>query len=353
MPESAVTICVEFRKIAYSISIPATVVVSHGDTILSNSDKVYIGDELTIYFDEPEHFNTEVKINNNKIESGKKYVVGSENVVIVCSQVQTEWQIYWFSGEEFEVEVRNGENRVKNGDWIANGIELSLSVSLKTPETHEITNIIINGNFYSSNEFKFTTSKEDTNIVVIVEKTEIEVKNDGGHAIVVGDRESVKETTLDVDIIEETEQSHADIVEKVELIKNNHNVKSLKAYSVRLLKENQPVTISNGVKLMLLLPEFYVENVTMLFRQSGENIVEQTYEIQSIGNKMYAVFNVSEFGIFAFANLEKKEQKTSSLNAGEIFAIAFVGCVFVGVGTMVSVAIVRKKKKLRKSESQK
>ena len=351
MPNNAVTICVKFEKIAYSISIPDGVTVIRRNVVLTSADNVYIGDELTIEYVEQEHFDTSVEINGTMVGNGEKFIVGVENVVIDCRSVQSEWQILWQNGEDFEVLIKNGENVIENGAWFESGVELVFSVVLKNPETHEVTNVLINGNSDALNNNKFTTTNKNTTIVVVVEKVEIEVKNDSGHAIVVGAREKVKEATLDVDIFEETESAHADILERVETIKENHNVKKLRAYSVRLLKENQPVVLSVGTKLMLLLPEFYVENITILFKQTGENVVEHSYEVETIGDKMYAVLNVSELGIFAFANLEEKKSESKTLQAGEIFAIVFVASVFVGVGTMVSVAIIRKKKKLKKQEN--
>lgn len=348
MPAGNVTVYAEFEKIPYSITIPNEVTVKREGTILTNSDKVYIDDVLTITYDSFAHFETIVKVNNTPIVSGNTFTVETANVVITYESNQIEWQISWEGSEDYTINVFKGDAIVSNGDWIANGVELTISITPNTPETHEVTKVLINGNPVVLENGKFTTTKQNIAIAAVVEAKEIVIRNDDDHAIVVDERENIKNTTLVVVIIEETAEEHSNILQKIDKIKveTAEKTKKLKAYNVKLVKDGEVVALTTNAKVLLLLPEFYEENNTKLYRQTESGMIEQIYTIKTVGEKRYAMFNVSELGTFAFASFEEiVNDEAEKLDKETLIGIAVGVVMLAGIAVALTTFKMRKKKK--------
>lgn len=348
MPAGNVTVYAEFEKIPYSITIPNEVMVKREGTILTNSDKVYIDDVLTITYDSPAHFETIVKVNNTPIASGNTFTVETANVVITYESNQIEWQISWEESEDYTINVFKGDAIVSNGDWITNGVELTISITPNIPEAHEVTKVLINGNPVVLENGKFTTTKQNIAIAAVVEAKEIVIRNDGDHAIVVDERENIKNTTLVVVIIEETAEEHSNILQKIDKIKveTAEKTKKLKAYNVKLVKDGEVVALTTNAKVLLLLPEFYEENNTKLYRQTESGMIEQTYTIKTVGEKRYAMFNVSELGTFAFASFEEiVNDEAEKLDKETLIGIAVGVVMLAGIAVALTTFKMRKKKK--------
>ena len=111
-------------------------------------------------------------------------------------------------------------------------------------------------------------------------------------------------------------------------------------------RNGEVVALTTKANVFLLLPELYEENNTKLYRQTESGMIEQTYTIKIVGEKRYAMINVSELGAFAFASFEEITKDDAEKMCKKILIGIAAGIVMlVGIGATLTTFKIQKKKK--------
>ena len=163
MPNEDVTIDVTY-KLTYALTIPTGVTVKKGDKVLTASDRVVAGDELTITYTLTSGYELKTFTVNGGTITDNKFVVGSADVVIVFEEQLT----YGFTitetlADQHSVSVirqRDGLNIVDTTERLVAGDVLTISYVVPTGYT--LVSFTVNGvDFTSGSTYTVTDSNVD------------------------------------------------------------------------------------------------------------------------------------------------------------------------------------------------
>ena len=329
MPANNVAVYVEFEKIPYSITIPNNVTVTRDGVILTNTDKIYARDMLTITYSIPEHFKVSVEVNSTIKTSGETFTVGAENVSITYQAVQYEWQVNFASGEHYTIEVKKNNAPITSGTYLEKDVDLEIIVL--PAEQYYVTSVLINNTLVSLIDNKFAMQSNDISISATVSLIEMTITDEKENAIIIGEHKVLQNSQLEIIIIEETTEDYAKIQAQIK------NVKSLKVFGVKLINSltSEELLLEKNIKVLLVLPENFNSDKMSLYRIGGE-LSQQEYTIQTINGKAYAMFETNVLGSFAFAEIVTKNN---------VWIWGFVGLIPVIFVGAFAIIIAKKTKK--------
>ena len=333
MPANNVTVYVEFVKIDYTLTIDSNVKVVRNGVQLTNADKVQIGDVLTLTYSTPGHYRTLVKANATPRASGETYIVSAEDVVISYSKTQFEWQVIFADGEHYTISVKTNGTPIESGTWLEKDVELELVISLA--EGYDLTEVKVNGIVVEPIDNKILTIAHNITISATAEKKEVTISDENQDTIVIGERESLSNSELEIVIIEETTEDYAKVKSQIK------NVKDLKAFNVKLVNKTtkEETILAKNIKVMLALPENFNPDMSKLYRVR-DALINQEYTLETVNGKTYAVFETNTLGSFAFA-----ETKEPVYEDNWLWILIVVAISLSLIGTIVTIFIKRAKRK--------
>lgn len=338
MPANNVTVYVEFAKINYTLTIDSNVKVVRNGVQLTNADKVQIGDILTITFSTQEHFKVEVKANGTPKTSGEAFVVGAENVEITYAKEQIEWQVNFASGENYTTIVKVNNAQIESGTWL--GQNEMIEILITPADEYDLTEIKVNDENALLVDNKFSMPAKDITISAVVKMKTLTVADEGQNAIIIGERETLEDSKIEVEAIEETTDRYAEIQSKI------NNLKSLKAFNIKLISTttNEEISLTQESKILLALPENFDQQLGSLYRIDTE-LTKQEYTTETIDGKIYAVFMSNSLGTFAFVGTQTPAQEGN--NTWVIVLIVFAPTV-VALASLAVAKGIKKVKVLKK-----
>lgn len=338
MPANNVTVYVEFAKIDYTLTIDSNVKVVRNGVQLTNADMVQIGDALTITFSTQEHFKVEVKANGTPKTSGEAFVVGAENVEITYAKEQIEWQVNFASGENYTTIVKVNNAQIESGTWL--GQNEMIEILITPADEYDLTEIKVNDENALLVDNKFSMPAKDITISAVVKMKTLTVADEGQNAIIIGERETLEDSKIEVEAIEETTDRYAEIQSKI------NNLKSLKAFNIKLISTttNEEISLTQESKILLALPENFDQQLGSLYRIDTE-LTKQEYTTETIDGKIYAVFMSNSLGTFAFVGTQTPAQEGN--NTWVIVLIVFAPTV-VALASLAVAKGIKKVKVLKK-----
>ena len=338
MPANNVTVYVEFEKIDYTLTIDSNVKVVRNGVQLTNADKVQIGDVLTITFSTQEHFKVEVKANGTPKTSGETFVVGAENVEISYAKEQVEWQVNFASGENYTTIVKVNNTQIESGTWL--GQNEMIEILITPADEYDLTEIKVNDENALLVDNKLSMPAKDITISAVVKMKTLIVADEGQNAIIIGEREALEDSKIEVEAIEETTDRYTEIQSKI------NNLKSLKAFNIKLISTttNEEISLTQESKILLALPENFDQQLGSLYRIDTE-LTKQEYTTETIDGKIYAVFMSNSLGTFAFVETQTPAQEGN--NTWVIVLIVFAPTV-VALASLAVAKGIKKVKVLKK-----
>ena len=338
MPANNVTVYVEFVKIDYTLTIDSNVKVVRNGVQLTNADKVQIGDVLTITFSTQEHFKVEVKANGTPKTSGETFVVGAENVEISYAKEQIEWQVNFASAENYTTIVKVNNAQIESGTWL--GQNEMIEILVTPADEYDLTEIKVNDENALLVDNKLSMPAKDITISAVVKMKTLTVADEGQNAIIIGEREALEDSKIEVEAIEETTDRYTEIQSKI------NNLKSLKAFNIKLISTttNEEISLTQESKILLALPENFDQQLGSLYRIDTE-LTKQEYTTETIDGKIYAVFMSNSLGTFAFVETQTPAQEGN--NTWVIVLIVFAPTV-VALASLAVAKGIKKVKVLKK-----
>lgn len=293
---------------------------------------------MTITFSTQEHFKVEVKANGTPKTSGETFVVGAENVEISYAKEQIEWQVNFASGENYTMIVKVNNTQIESGTWL--GQNEMIEILVTPADEYDLTEIKVNDENALLVDNKLSMPAKDITISAVVKMKTLTVADEGQNAIIIGEREALEDSKIEVEAIEETTERYTEIQSKI------NNLKSLKAFNIKLISTttNEEISLTQESKILLALPENFDQQLGSLYRIDTE-LTKQEYTTETIDGKIYAVFMSNSLGTFAFVETQTPAQEGN--NTWVIVLIVFAPTV-VALASLAVAKGIKKVKVLKK-----